>query len=125
MTHCQNHRKNNFTLWKKISHFIGNNSKIIGDTKQSSIGDNVVIDENSKINSSIILNQSIIGRNVVLENCVIGENCKIGDECNLKDTVVGDCEVIMDKTRLDTEMIWNQPIPKNYPKKQIGNVIGG
>ena len=110
---------------KRINNFIGNNCKVVGDIKQTSIGDNVVVDENSKLISSIILNQSIIGRNVVIDNCVIGANCKIGDNCNLKDTVVGDCEVIMDRTFLDNKIVWGQPIPKNYPKRQIGNVIGG
>jgi len=25
---------------------------------------------------------------------------------------------------LENTVVWNQPIPEGYPKKQIGNVIG-
>jgi len=109
---------------RKIDNFVGFNCKIIGKIKQTSIGDNVVVDEQSKLDYSIILNNSIIGRNVVLDNCIIGENCKIGDDCKLIDVVVGDNEIIADNTILDKNIVWNQPIPSNYPKKQIGNVIG-
>jgi bifunctional N-acetylglucosamine-1-phosphate-uridyltransferase/glucosamine-1-phosphate-acetyltransferase GlmU-like protein len=54
---------------------------------------------------------------------VIGENCRIGSFSNLKNSVVGDNEKIAEKSSIDEELIWTQPIPKGYPDKQIGNVI--
>ena len=65
-----------------------------------------------------------IGEDVVIDNCVIGENCKIGDNAVLSNTVIGDNEVIMENMFLENEIVWTHPVPKEYPDKQIGNVIG-
>jgi mannose-1-phosphate guanylyltransferase len=109
---------------QKMDNVIGTECDIKGKLVQSSMGDQVVIGADTTIKSSIILNNSIIGNKVALDNCVIGENCTIGDGCTLKYSVVGDGETVYERTILDNTIVWNQPIPEGYPKKQIGNVIG-
>lgn len=109
---------------QNIAYFTGDHCRINGRLTNTCIGNNVSIGGNSNIVSSVVFDAAKIGGDVVLNNCVIGENCEVGDHSNLKNTVVGDNEVIMEKTVLDNTIIWNQPIPKGYPKKQIGNVIG-
>ena len=109
---------------KNIPSFKGNNSNIGGVLTDSCIGDNVFIGDNSKIESTVVFDNSHIGINVELNNCVIGENCKIGEYSRIKNSVVGDNETVSEKAVYDNKIIWNQPIPDGYPKKQIGNVIG-
>ena len=109
---------------KKLSFFEGKNCKIHGQTTDSSFGDNVFVGKNSTLDSVVILNNTNIGKNVALDNCVIGENCKISNSSKLTNTVVGDNEIVEENTVLDNTIVWNQPVPKGYPKKQIGNVLG-
>ncbi len=109
---------------KNLSSFKGTNTIISGILTNSSIGNNVFIGDNSKVESTIVFDKSHIGKNVELNNCVVGENCKIGDNSQLKNTVVGDNEIVIEKSYFDNKIVWNQPIPDGYPKKQIGNVIG-
>ena len=114
-----------FLLKKQnIEYFTGDNCKINGRLTNSSIGDNVLLGEDSHIISSIVFNNAIIGKNVSLIHCVVGENSKISDHSILTNTVVGDNEVVEQNTALENTVVWNQPIPEGYPKKQIGNVIG-
>jgi NDP-sugar pyrophosphorylase family protein len=115
---------NRFLLDKKNLEFCkGFNCKINGVLKKSTIGKNVQIGDKSDIKESIIFNNAKIGNNVVLSNCVIGENSKVYNNCKLKYVIVGDNEKIQEKTNLENTIIWNQPKPKNYPDKQIGNPI--
>ncbi|MFW6120835.1 MAG: sugar phosphate nucleotidyltransferase [Petrotogales bacterium] len=107
-----------------LKYFEGNNCKNHGRLVYSCIGNNVSIGNNSNLESTIVFDNVNIGKNVALNNCVIGENCKVGDYSNLKNTAVGDNEVVNEKTVLNNKIFWNQPIPEEYPKKQIGNVIG-
>jgi len=108
----------------KKDYFQGKNCTIKGSLKGSCIGNNVEIGKNSMINSTIVYNNTIIGENVELSNCVIGEKCKIGDSSKIINSVLGDNEIIAEQTHLDNKIIWTKPIPKGYPDKQIGNVIG-
>jgi len=108
----------------KIENYFGRNCEIHGDLKNCCIGDNVYIGSNSKILSTIVYDNTRIKDNTVLNNCVVGENCKIGNYSNLKDSVFGDNETIDDDSIIDKRMVWTQPVPEGYPKKQIGNVIG-
>jgi len=98
-------------------------SEIEGDLNLSSVGNNVFIDENSKIEKSIIYDKAKIGKDVILDSCVIGENAKIGDNTYLKYVVVGDNETLKDNTKLENKTVWTQSKPEGYPDKQIGNVI--
>lgn len=107
----------------KINEYHGENCKINGIIKQSCLGNNVNIGKNSSLESTIVYNNAKIGENVNLSYCVIGENCKIGNFSNLKNSVIGGNEVMEEKTVLDNKAVWNQPKPKGYPDKQIGNPI--
>ena len=109
---------------QQLEYSEGNDCEINGKLSESCIGNNVFIGENSNLESTIVFDNVKIGKNVVLNNCVIGENCRIGDYSNLKNSIVGDNEIIVEKIALDNKMVWNQPVPHGYPKKQIGNVIG-
>jgi len=109
---------------QKLAYFEGANCKIKGELSNSCVGNNVFVGDNSHLESAIVFDNVKIGKNVALDNCVIGENCKIGDHSHLKNTVIGDNEVVDKSSIFDNKMVWNQPIPEGYPKKQIGNVIG-
>ncbi len=108
----------------KKDYFQGKNCTIEGSLKESCIGNNVKIGKNSMIDSTVVYNDVIIGEKVTLSNCVIGEQCKIGDSSIIINSVLGDNEFIDEQTHLDNKNIWTKPIPKGYPDKQIGNVIG-
>jgi len=115
---------NKFLLEKsKSNNIVGKNSKINGSIDKCSIGDNVTVEENSKLDSSIVYDNAKIEKNVILKECVIGENCRIGVNSKLENVVLGDNESIGSGTKLENRIVWNQPIPENYPKKQIGNAI--
>jgi mannose-1-phosphate guanylyltransferase len=107
----------------KMKSYHGKDCEIHGTLEDSCIGNNVCIGNNSRIESTIVYDKARIENNVVLRGCVIGENCKIGSFSNLKNSVIGDNEKISEKSFIDKETIWTQPIPKGYPDKQIGNVI--
>ena len=107
----------------KIVKCQGKNCKILGVLKDSCIGNNVVIGKNSNLESVVVYDKAVIGENVHLSYCVVGENCKIADFSDLKNSVLGDNEKIEVNTVLDNKAVWNQPIPKGYPDKQIGNPI--
>jgi len=107
----------------KIKNYKGADCEIDGTLKDSCIGNNVYIGNNSRLESTIVYDNAKIENNVVLRGCVIGENCRIGSFSNLKNSVIGDNEKIPEKSSIDEELVWTQPIPKGYPDKQIGNVI--
>lgn len=109
---------------KQLDYFGGEDCEIRGKLYKTCIGDNVFIGKNSNIESSIIFDNVKIGENVEINNSVIGKNCEISTSSRLTDTAVGDNEKITEKTIVNNKMIWNQTIPKGYPKKQIGNVLG-
>jgi mannose-1-phosphate guanylyltransferase len=97
---------------------------IQGTLRQSCVGNTVVVGKKTTIDSSILFNHVIVGDNVCLDHCVIGEHVEIGDDSVLRNVAVGDNETIKEKTTLENTVVWNQPIPEGYPKKQIGNVLG-
>jgi len=107
----------------KIKNYKGANCEIDGKLKDSCIGNNVYIGNNSRLESTIVYDNARIENNVVLRDCVIGENCKIGSFSNMKNSVIGDNEKIAEKSSINSEIIWTQPIPKGYPEGQIGNAI--
>ncbi len=109
---------------KNLNFFIGKNSENKATLKESCIGNDSYVGQNSKLDSTILFDNTRIGRNVVLDNCVIGEGCVVGDNSNLNNTVMGDNEKINENSEIENKVIWTQKIPENYPKKQIGNVIG-
>jgi len=107
----------------QTKNLIGENCVIDGELTHTSIGDDVVIGD-SMIEDSVLLNNASIGSHVHLNRCVIGENAVIEDAVHLDHVAVGDNEVITKGTEKQNEIIWTQPVPEGYPKKQIGNVIG-
>ena len=107
-----------------LDYFEGSNCKINGKLTRSCIGNNVFIDNNSILESTIVFDNVKIGKDIYLNNCVIGENCEIGDHSKLTNTAVGDNEVVENNMVANNKIIWSQPVPQGYPKKQIGNVIG-
>lgn len=107
----------------KIESCQGEHCEIHGMLKDSCIGDNVYIGDNSRLDSTIVYDNVRIEDNVVLCGCVVGENCKIGSFSNLKNSVLGDNENIVENSVLNNRVVWTQPVPKGYPDKQIGNVI--
>ena len=109
---------------EKMENYVGESPEIYGKLSDCCIGDNVYIGNNSKLNSVIVYDNARIEKDVVLQNCVVGENCKIGMSSDIKNTVLGDNETLNENSVLDNKAVWSQPIPKGYPKKQIGNVIG-
>ncbi|MDH7507141.1 MAG: NDP-sugar synthase, partial [Candidatus Thermoplasmatota archaeon] len=108
----------------KIEYLCGKNCEINGTISQSCLGNNVYIGKNSMIDSTIVFDDVFIGKNVILSNCVVGEKCRIESFSNITNSVIGDDETITEQTYLDNKIIWSKPIPKGYPDKQIGNVIG-
>jgi len=108
----------------KVKNCIGENCEINGKIDKTSIGNNVIVEDETKIESSVIYDNVKIGSKSVLFNCVIGENCRIGGNSILKNVVVGDNEEIKPNSNLKDQSVWTQPIPEGYPRKQVGNVIG-
>ena len=107
----------------KIDNYHGKNNKIDGKIKNSCIGNNVKIGNNSILDSTIVYDNAVVGNNTKLKGCVIGEKSIIGDSSILEDTVLGDNEKLENNTKLNNKAVWNQPKPKGYPDKQIGNPI--
>jgi len=103
---------------------IGQEGDIQGEVTQSCLGDHVSVGLNSEITNCVIYDHARIGEDCALHNCVVGEDCTIGASSHLTDVVAGDRETLLPKSTKKNEIIWTQPIPEGYPKKQIGNVIG-
>lgn len=106
-----------------LENYTGENNKIEGEIKKSTLGNNVYIGKNSVIKSSVILDNARIEENSILSDCIIGENGVIGEKSNLKYTVLGDNEKIKENSSFDNKIIWTQEKPEGYPNKQIGNPI--
>lgn len=114
-----------FLLEKSNKEFYtGENCTINGILNKTSIGDNVFIETNAELSSSVVFDNAKIGEDVVLNNCVIGENSTVEKGSALTNTVVGDNETVKANSKMEKQFIWTQPIPKGYPNKQIGNVLG-
>jgi mannose-1-phosphate guanylyltransferase len=95
-----------------------------GLVEESVLGDNVYIGEGSIIRNSVILDGAVIKDEVTIEHSVIGENSTVSSNSRLSWVALGDNEHIPPETMSENTTIWTQEIPKEYPKKQIGNVIG-
>ena len=89
---------------RKNKNIVGKGSKISGDVKNSSIGNNCVIKGNVK--NSIIMDKSIIDKNSVVENSVIGENvylsgkalnAVIADKAKLTNVILKECTISPNK----------------------------
>lgn len=109
-----------------IKYLVGD-SKVEGILKESTVGNNCIIEKNVMVKSSIIYDKCIIGENAYLENCIVADNCRIGKNAKLKNVVIGEGEKIGDNVVIENdetwETIWNKPLPEGYPDKQIGNPI--
>ena len=70
---------------------IGEKCRIKGNIGEyTCIGNNVKIDEGSRIKNSVIMDKVKIGKNVVIENSVLGEGCVVDDNVKLNHVVAGD-----------------------------------
>ncbi len=105
-----------------LEYLVGN-SKINGIIKETTIGDGCIIEKNANINSSIIYDECIIKENAYLENCIVANNSIVGKNASLKDVIIGEGEKIGDNAKIENERIWNKPLPKGYPQKQVGNPV--
>jgi len=106
---------------KNLNNVIGDNCKIEGIVEKSTIGKNVKIGENSVVKNSVIFDNVLIGENVEINESVIGKYVKIDSNSKIINSVVGDEEKI--KGVIENKKIWTRELPKNYPKKQIGNEV--
>jgi len=109
---------------QQVPNFIGENFVNKGLVEQSVLGDNVQIGKGSQVKNSVILDGAVIKDEVIIENSVIGENSTVLSNSRLSWVALGDNEHINPETNSENTLIWTQEIPKEYPKKQIGNVIG-
>ena len=107
-----------------ISHLVGDACTIEGTLSSSCVGDKVIVGNHAKLESVVVFDEARIGQHSSLNNCVIGEGCTIGDKTTLTNVVVGDHETVPSETTKTNTAIWSKPIPKGFPQKQIGNVIG-
>ena len=89
---------------RKNKNIIGKGSKIYGNVKNSSIGDNCTI--KGTVKNSIIMDKSIIDKNSAVENSVVGENVYvsgrilnsvIADNVKLKNVIAKRCKIWPDK----------------------------
>ena len=110
-------------LKKKGIKYLCGTSEIKGVLKQSTVGDNCLIDANSIIKSSIIYDGCVIGKHVIMDQCIISDNCTIQDKCTLSNVIVGDGETISQDSVVKNITIWSKPLPSGYPTKQIGNPV--
>ncbi|MBN2066581.1 MAG: NDP-sugar synthase [Candidatus Thermoplasmatota archaeon] len=107
----------------KFDNYVGEHCKVGGHLHHSCLGNHVTIGKNAQVHSSIIYDNVHVGEGVTLSDCVIGENVRIGQASTLKKVVVGDNEIVHAQTSLEQDVQWTQSIPKEYPKKQIGNPL--
>ncbi len=113
-----------FLMEKKgIENLVGKNCNVNGELNRSCIGDYVKIENNAKINSCIVYDGATIEEGANLKNCVVGENCIVHRNSILDYSVLGDKEQVPESSNISGELVWNQPIPKGYPNKQVGNAI--
>ncbi|HEC82797.1 MAG TPA: NDP-sugar synthase, partial [Thermoplasmatales archaeon] len=110
-------------LRKKSLRYLIGESTIYGTLKESTVGDECIIGENSILKACIIYNRTKIGKNVCMENCIVADNCEIGDGVILKNVVIGEGEKIDKNCKIENKKIWTKPIPEGYPRKQIGNPL--
>ncbi len=106
-----------------LDNVIGNWCKIEGIVEKSSIGENVEIGKNSVIKNSVIFDNVLIEENVEVNESVVGMDASIGKNSNINNSVVGEGEKIEKNTIVENKKIWTKEVPRNYPKKQIGNVV--
>ncbi len=105
-----------------LENLLGNEVACNGKIQKSVIGNCASIGENSTLDGCIVLDHATIEDGCTLKNSVIGASATIKENSKLDYTVAGDSETV--KGTHHNKLIWTQEIPKGYPKKQIGNVIG-
>lgn len=90
---------------RKNKNMTGKDSKIYGNVKNSSIGNNCIIKGNVK--DSIIMDKAIIDKNSIVENSVLGENVYfsgkasdaiIADNVKARNVIVKNCKIWPNKT---------------------------
>ena len=109
---------------KNKANHMGSNCTIQGNLTKTVVGDNVFIGKDTEIKNSIVLDNAKIETDCQLNHCVIGESAQVQSHSSLDYVVLGDNENLSEKSFLENKLVWTQPIPEGYPKKQIGNVIG-
>jgi len=107
---------------QNLDNFFGENVQNNGVLKNTVVGDNASIANGAALDGCIVLDDAIIEEGCNLKNSVIGAHATIKQNSILDYTVAGDNESV--EGTHHNELIWTQEIPKGYPKKQIGNVIG-
>ena len=108
---------------KGLKYLVGENCKVSGVLKTSTLGNNCEVGKNTLVKNCIVYDNCKIGENVEMENCIIAENCVIEENVRLKDVVVGEEERIEKNAIIENKKIWSKPLPEGYPKKQIGNPL--
>ena len=68
-------------------------------------GQNLTVQEKSKIISCLIYDNVNIGKDCNITNCIIGENAKIGNNCILSDCVIASNYFVSDKTNKSGKII--------------------
>ena len=68
-------------------------------------GQNLTVQEKSKIMSCLIYDNVNIGKDCNITNCIIGENAKIGNNCVLSDCVISSNYFVSDKTNKSGKII--------------------
>jgi mannose-1-phosphate guanylyltransferase len=107
-----------------MDNMIGETCNIQGTLQRCTLGKNVIIGKNTHLEQCILYDNVQIKENCTLKHCIVGEQGIIDDESELTYVVAGDQEHLPTGSNLENEIIWTQPVPQGYPKKQIGNVIG-
>ena len=67
-----------------MSFLRGDNSEIYGSLKNSVVGDNVYIGDNTKIKETLIYDKAYISENVKIDKAIISDNCVINNNVKLK-----------------------------------------
>ena len=68
-------------------------------------GQNLTVQEKSKIISCLIYDNVNIGKDCNITNCIIGENATIGNNCVLSDCVIASNDFVPDRTNKSGKII--------------------
>lgn len=110
-------------LQRKMEHVLGNGSRMRGEVISSCVGNNCNVNEGAYIEDSVLFDNVHVRRGAFIVSSVVGEGCEIGACSRVEDCAVGDSHVIGAGKKLIGMQIWERPVPRDYPEKQIGNVV--
>lgn len=109
---------------KNIGFMVGKETEINGEIEASCIGNNCRVEEGAYVRDSIVFDRVHIEKGAFVLSSVIGEGCDIGACSRVENCAVGDFHTISAGKKLIDMQIWEREVPKDYPEKQIGNVVG-